>query len=695
MRKSFFSAIAIIALAFAACTEKQVNPVEPSAGTVTVNFVSGNELSNDATKTYIDANNNVFWSPSGEYLKVLETIDGTLQEPVDSKEGVTTDGTTALFAVNLPENTTGTSYVYNVFYPASAYVTSSNTNVARFKLETPAIQNPTLNSFDPSADLLIAKPVTMSAQPAAETNLDLYFARIIAVGKMTISGLASTDPVVSVKFVAPSDVALTGRSYVNLTEGSIEEYGYYNNANSSVEMKYSSETGFTNDDCAIFTCFPATISEGMEFTVIVETAVQKFTKKVTIPTGKSLDFKVGRSTKFSVNMADAAVEVKETLDGTYAILLDKGTYYYAVSSENTGNNQLKAVEYEYNGTDKTIYDSEITSNLIWTIEQVGDNYSIKTSDNKYISWPGSNSNKATTTDELYELSISKNQDGTYCINSVEDAARKLQQSGTNSYFAFYSSKQNGNLNLVKVAADTRAKLNAPADVTATAVTHNSITLSWTGDERAENYVISYNDTDVISESTTYTIEGLTAAAEYKFSIVAKAADYKTSDACEYTVSTAAAPEGYVEPYTVVSKIADIEDGDYYLATNTYMLYNGKVSKGHLQTSSTAAAVTGTTATSIPDDAVVVTLTSDGAGKYTLKDANDKYITVTKAGSGGFALSATADTKWTFSDGDTSLNAVGDNYNARIRAYDGTTFRSYGATSSNGNEIYLIKINEVN
>ena len=148
-------------------------------------------------------------------------------------------------------------------------------------------------------------------------------------------------------------------------------------------------------------------------------------------------------------------------------------------------------------------------------------------------------------------------------------------------------------------------------------------------------------------------------------------------------------------WTLVTDLTDITAGDSYLIlTATYRAYNGTISSGHLQTDRTAAVLSGTTFTSVPAGGVEVTFESTGTDNvFYLKDANGKYITATKASSGGFSISTTsASYGWKFtSAGSNRFNAQyqESGKQAYFRAYSGTSFRSYASTSS-GTAIYLAK-----
>ncbi len=597
MKKYLFSAIAISAMAFTACTEQPINPVEPNQETVTINFISGNEL--DATKTYIDADNNVFWNASGEYLKIFETIDSKTKA-VDSKAGVVSeDGTTASFSAEFTPNTEGSSYSYHAIYPNTAYV--NETDLTKIKVLTPAIQNPTLTSFDPAADLLISKTITKDAQPGADETLTLNFARIVAVGKIAIYGLPTTDPVTSVVFTAPEGVNLNGRTSVNMTEGKIVEYGYFG-ASNIVTMNYTNAPDFTkakeSAESAIFTCLPCEIVAGSKFTVTVTTATKKYTKECTIPeSGKALSFEVGKSTKFSVSMTGAATETIETfVPGEYVIVAKYNNVYYALSSEaeesNTPRLNCPVLTDFTSGT--SIY-STTNNNIIWAIQQTEkpSQYYIKSivPNVGYLAYTDNSANSAKTSDTPYALTISshENNDGTYIIKSVSYPSRILSKNNsTTAGFAFYgNSNQEENLYIVPVGEDTRTPLATPSNVKAELVSGklNSIKLDWDANTAAASYVVTYRY-DTTSETktvttNTLTLDGLMYGKDYYFSVVAVPADAKANKESaasdEVKCTTGAAPtltgEGTLEsPYTPADVLTFVE------ATTSAVYVSGKISE---------------------------------------------------------------------------------------------------------------------
>lgn len=441
--KTFFKsilAVAVCASLFAACS-KDDTVSDPSNGrkvTMTVTASSELESASGSRTTYDPLTGKVSWNATGEFLQVLETAASTTVFAT-SQKGVIS-GNIAKFAVTFPANE-NTPLVYNAVYPASAWVTSSNTDITNMKVITPTVQQPTATSFDSNADLLIAKSISLKSQP---TELQMSFGRAVAIGKMTVKNLASAESVLGVKFTAP-DKKVTGRSYVDMTAGTIKEYGYINNFADNVTLNYSSEMNITANSeagmTAYFTCFPFEVATGETFTVTVTTATKIFTKTITVQEGRALAFAAGDSSTFAVDMTDAAEETTETLSGDYVITATQSEITYAMSSLADGSRLAPVVitpSNPYKTGDET---------LIWTITKSGDNYTISQGEN-YLSWESDNG--ATTSTTPYELVITKNKsEGTYQIASAATPSRILAKNTQAAYgFGFYTGSQTKDLTLI-------------------------------------------------------------------------------------------------------------------------------------------------------------------------------------------------------------------------------------------------------
>lgn len=453
--------VAVAAMGFVACQDGFEDvTIAPEASEVVMTITADA----DDTRTVLDeANKMVQWS-EGDALKVIE----------NSKNYRTTTNTVisdgkAQFTVAFEEDTTSESFTYNAFYPATAVSEddADKVNNAKVKVIVKDAQNPTATSFDPAADILVSKQIVTDAQP---TELSMQFARLVALGKMTLTNLPASSTISKVVFsVEGTDennaTKIAGRNYVDATTGVVSEYGYYGKTN-TITLNYN-EPISTRD--IYFTCNPFVLVDGDKFTVEVTCNDYVYTREVTLE-GRSLTFEQGNLNTFSVNMEDATKEDNFVFpDGEYAVLAYKNGKYYALSCTNANNStRLDSIDdVTYSGEGEFTTDNAY---LKWTIEYTeGAGYTFKGANGKYIAW--SSGNTAATQEVAYYLDIAKDGDtGRYTVTSKAEASRKLQRNSSYSYFAFYTSDQWGSLCIVPITIDTTPILS----VDATNVTFDAI-----------------------------------------------------------------------------------------------------------------------------------------------------------------------------------------------------------------------------
>lgn len=306
----YFGVVAGMAALLVSCN-KQEEVFVPEDKTVEMTIVA----SSDETKTVLGSDGTVTWLASGEQLAVIEAaVSGTSTTTAKetSSVGVTNDGgATMSFGVKMPAKAAN-SFGYYALYPNSAYV-EKPTDLAKVKVDLASTQYPTESSFGPSADVLVAKPVTgLTTQP---TELNLQFARVIAVGKMTIKDLSTAENVKKVTFTATGKT-VTGRSYIDFTTAAGVTYGYSGQGVDNVVLDYSGKTIAANGMAAYFTCWPFELGARDTFSVVVETENYTFTKNITLAEGKSLAFKVGRASAFNVSFSGIKGVEKATATAT-------------------------------------------------------------------------------------------------------------------------------------------------------------------------------------------------------------------------------------------------------------------------------------------------------------------------------------------------------------------------------------------
>lgn len=502
--------------------------------------------SDDETRSILQADGTTVLWGDNEQLHVFETIDygeGVRVTHTPSSVGVSTDGgETMSFDVSLDPFLIGSSYVYNAVYPNCDVVETDNDDPSSLKVITPSTQKATATSFDGDADLLIAKQVTKNQQP---TSLQVGFKRMLVLGKMTLTNVASEANVKSVKFSSPNK-KITGRSKMNLTTGEAVQYGY--DSENYVEVTYEDNI-LANNLTVFFTCFPFQVSAGETFTVEVTTKDnEKFTKVVTIPEGHSLSFVLGENTVFSVNMDGIAPETVDNLAGKQYVILSKTIFqYYYMSSTLSTTSTKYYVDGEPNPSVAANAQVDFTNsrtnfpnvNDFWEIETFNENYAIKSvTTGKYISW--SSENSAAQSDDPYELTISVDDDGLYHVASKTTPSRLLQyNSGSNPHrFAFYTSHQ-GYLYLIPVGpADTRTPLEEVTLSAGQDGNTKNVVVSWSGVEHAVSYTVALGNQS----------ETIPSNSENQYQHTFTVSSFDT-----YEVTVTANPEdGYKESVATVS-----------------------------------------------------------------------------------------------------------------------------------------------
>ena len=495
------------------CT-KQENPVRQDGNTFEMTIVAGS----DQTRTVLGSDGAVTWSASGEQLAVMEVANGTETKTskAASKEGVTTDeGTTMSFGVSMPTKTAD-SFDYYALYPNSAYFDTPS-DFTQVKVKLASTQAPTESSFGPSADVLVAKPVTgLTAQP---TELNLQFARVIAVGKMTIKNLNTTENVKKVTFTA-ANKAVTGRSYIDFTTAAGVEYGYSDQGVDNVVLDYSGKTIAANGMTAYFTCWPFELAAGEKFSVVVETENYTFTKDITLADGKSLAFNVGRASAFNVSFTGIEGVEKEPAtqlveDGAYVVAYDKNM----MTVGTTSNSYRGVATLPETANEDGSYSVDATAAWNFVYNSATDTYKISSAADatKYIQGSSTDSNfKLVAEKDATSFTITKDEmDGSV---KIANGTRYIGYNTQSPRFAMYagSIQQLVDLNLypAKVVIlpkiDVQETLEVPS-----AETTSSFPVTLTNVETAD--VTVYKDAACTTEETEWITANLSTdqtAIEY-------------------------------------------------------------------------------------------------------------------------------------------------------------------------------------
>ena len=279
--------VAVAAMGFTACEQvgiESVTPVLPEVE-MTVN------VDMDDTRTYIDEDNKVVKWSEGDQLMVVEN-EATFRKTTDI--AIDAEGK-ATFTVSFPEKTG--EVTYNAIFPASAVNTGAGFTAEELELQVKSTQWATADSFDPTADLLVAQQLELGAQPE---ELNMQFKRIVALGKMTLKGIDEGSNIKQVSFTAGEEDVLAGRNLVDATSATVSEYG---NANATNVITVNYEEAISTRDI-YFVCNPFEMAAGEKFTVKVICDNAIYTREVEIPAGSKVTFTEGNLGTLSVDMSE-------------------------------------------------------------------------------------------------------------------------------------------------------------------------------------------------------------------------------------------------------------------------------------------------------------------------------------------------------------------------------------------------------
>lgn len=400
--------VAVAAMGFTACSNDKTADVAPD---MEQKMVTMTITAEDATRTFLTENGtevNFGWNEEGEVIYGMEIADAFTG--VASTSYALTDGKAAFTFENaFPAEVEATEFTYNAIYPEANRVKNENTNVAEFKLRTQAAQAPTATSYDPAADLMIAKQVVVNARPE---NLSMQFQRIVALGKMTFTNLDTESTIEQVTFETTNN--LSGLIKADLTTGTVA-YEPYSEGKKVLTLTYAEPVAKT--DPIYFVTLPAELSESFKV-VVATTDGCTFTREVDLATaGKTLAFTAGNLSAFTVNMATA--EKVEPASDVYTLLTD-------ASKLNIGDKIVitnSAVAGDFYALSTTQANNNRTAKAI-TIKDVDGVMTLKNNAEMAVLTVGENNGKWTLYDPankgyLYASSTSANRLQTYTYTEGE------------------------------------------------------------------------------------------------------------------------------------------------------------------------------------------------------------------------------------------------------------------------------------
>ena len=695
----------------ATVTLPEEEAIEVEKNTIEITVIAQDKPAvEDETKTYVDGSS-IKWSDSNEKIKVFEVATPYSGEDVTSASisanGVTTDsGATMSFGVTMDDksgdkdsdgNVDYTNFDYFAVYPSSAYQTGSA--VTSIALNTEGSQTPSSTSFDASKDLLIAKKVENGATQAS--SLNMQFARVVAIGKMTVKNLESSDDITKITFsakVGGEDVILAGRTAFNLeTAKPVTHYGS-NTQDRSIILNYDGQGIKANSSVgmdAFFTCYPFDLAAGDSFKVVVETATQSFTRNVTLTGAQVLSFVTGKASRFSVNMDGILGETK-AVDLRYAFL-DYGDYD---ATPGTGNS------YSLINVNKSHGDSWETYALKNGAMQINTGYYIKLPDfvenirTVIVTLPASDAGKTLK----LETTSDGSEDDLASVTTDSDVVYEFDLSAKNQKTAYLLSSGTIKISKIEVYAgtDTRVALSTPENVSASlndddANVTNSIDVSWDAVVGASSYIITLMDenTDItIKEATSspYTVTGLNYDMEYMIAVYAVPSDpYINKPSSEAdapsNVTTGAEPAG-VAYYEKITDVASVTDGDYIIAAYVSSKYYALSNTFAAKISGAEINVVNNKISGTDGEDYVVSIALNGSGKVSISNGTS-YLNCQTSGT-DFAI-GNSPTWHTLAAGSYGTFSITNTRGLIYQAGTINKFGNYATSNLNGSTYFNIEL----
>lgn len=522
-------------MALTSCENEAINEGIEANDTYTMTFTAGAPESrtsvaiNGATATYS-------WSANDQMGFVQYAVGANKTNRTGSKE-TTIEGNVATFTTEFEAQVGATAYNYAAYYP---YTTPANEGTKTFDnivLNFPARQAYTEGTFAPAADLLMSKTITEKTLNAHGGKLE--FARLVAVGKMTLSDIEDGETIKNVRFTIENAV-LSGQVTLDFVNTTAE---YATVGNNYIEV-YGDNVG--NE--IIFTCFPGTYTGNYSIAVETDKATylneNSFTKDFTLTAGNVLAFdaSAGERTEKPAELTEDILNRAFTgiSDTTYTAWTDKiGESGAVYAGQSAGGND--AIQLRSNNNNSGI----VTTTSGGYATKVTVAWNSNTANDRVLEVYGKNSAYTQATD-LYNDATAGTLLGTIVYGTTTELAINYDF----QYIGLRSKSGAMYLDQVKITWSEEAtgnvptQLATPSNVNAT-VDGKDVTLTWDTVDNAGSYSIT------VVGGNTYTTTGLTKTltmdayeTEYEFSIVATSdvIDYSTSEAFVIRATTGEAPE---------------------------------------------------------------------------------------------------------------------------------------------------------
>lgn len=321
-----FVLVAAAAMALASCQKNEMPAPEKQELHFTIK--AGIE-----TKTSIADNGDGTYSPSwhkGDQIGIFFTEPNAKVEKVDATfSNIEEDGPVASFDGTATVATDGTLYA---FYPKSAF--NQHYGDETIRLDLSAVQKPTSTSFDPTCDILVAKPCDYLADGETVVIDDLYFARLMSVLKINLKGEFAQGEIVESLTFSVDGVDITGNAKVDYKNATITAWNNGNVDRNVVTASYAEDRYITiaeGNNAAYLVVAPTTIPAGTSLSFTLKTANYNISKTVSAPS--DMTFTAGNLSVLNLTINEENCE---------AIVADTRIWVEGFDKETTNKTQTSA-----------------------------------------------------------------------------------------------------------------------------------------------------------------------------------------------------------------------------------------------------------------------------------------------------------------------------------------------------------------
>ena len=312
--KNLFNSVIVIAVAAMTITgcSKDPESLTPDNQDFTLDLIADSQIAGDTRTQFDPVLGNIKWSEGDENAFYVNSVFKRVTASISNN----------IATFSLSNLTPGTCNIQG-YYPSSAYwsagknITTAD-KVTAYAMTLPAAQTATTKTFDPKADILIAR--NMDAVEVTETTkeLSVRFGRPVAISKFTykITNPTLTASAEKVRSVALKVVSegkyIAGNFYFNPTSSCFvsadgttqtphESDAFADNKSSEVVVSLSDQPAVNANFEAWFVTAPVTVepTDQLVFTITTDggTVVTK-----TVTPGKNLQFVNSKLNTLAINI---------------------------------------------------------------------------------------------------------------------------------------------------------------------------------------------------------------------------------------------------------------------------------------------------------------------------------------------------------------------------------------------------------